>query len=88
MKRNQRMQVALLVFSCGALFLAALLAVALRISEPTPTTFFVMRVILSLAAAAFSSLVPGSLDVEVHGYIRAGGALAVFIVVLLVPLPN
>lgn len=88
MKRDQRKQVTKIVFGCGAFLLVGVLGIAVRVSEPTPTTFFVMRVVLALAAAAFASLVPGFLDIEIHGRVRAGGALAVFIVVLLAPLPN
>lgn len=65
----------------GVIFVAAILVIAIRISTPTPFQYAVFRITLSLAAAGFVSMTPGFLTVEVGRNIRAGGALAVFIVV-------
>src|SRR5437899_2257782 len=68
-------------FSCGVFFLLAMLLIALFVRDPSTFQFFVFRVILSLAAAGFAAFVPGFLTVHLPPYIRAGGALAVFVVV-------
>jgi hypothetical protein len=71
----------LLAFAFGCIFVIALLALA--IVYPTPTTFQynIFRVVLALAAAGAISMTPGFLDVTISTFIRAGGALAVFVIV-------
>jgi hypothetical protein len=68
----------------GAGFLIALLVIAVLIPEPTDFQIFVFRLILAVAAGAFGSVIPGFLavDGEVKKFsIRAGGALALFVIV-------
>jgi hypothetical protein len=71
----------------GTAFLAALLAIAIFMPNPTATQIFTFRVVLSVAAAAFVSTVPGFLTVEIGGWLRAGGALAALAIVYLVNPP-
>jgi len=68
-------------FAFGVVFVVVLLALAVAIPSPTPFQYTVFRVVLALAAAGVAAMVPGFLEVEVAGWIRAGGALAVFVVV-------
>ena len=49
---------------------------------PTPSCFFVLRVVLSFSAATLGATIPGFLDIRWFGSglaIRAGGALALFV---------
>ncbi|MES2542502.1 MAG: hypothetical protein V4583_18265 [Pseudomonadota bacterium] len=68
----------------GSAFMVVLLAIAVFIPSPTETQFFIFRVVLAAAAAGFVSMVPGFLNVEVGSVVRAGGALAAFVLIYLV----
>jgi hypothetical protein len=69
--------------------LAALVVIGLAVfllvrNQPIadPKLFFVLRVVVSFAAAALGATIPGFLDVRWSGggmVIRAGGALALFV---------
>ena len=65
----------------GVIFVTAILALAVFIPVPTDFQYMVFRIVLSLAAAGFVSMTPGFLEVTVANWLRAGGALAVFVVV-------
>ncbi|MDV3458381.1 hypothetical protein RZN05_15390 [Sphingomonas sp. HF-S4] len=54
---------------------------AIFFPEPTSYQYTVFRIILALAAAGFASFLPGFLHVRLNTGIRAGGALAAFVIV-------
>lgn len=68
-------------FAFGVVFLAAMLTIAIFVPNPSPFASFVFRVVLAMAAAGVAALIPGFLQVNVPPYIRAGGAIAVFVIV-------
>ncbi len=68
-------------FVFGTAFLIALTVLSLFFPEPKPFQYLVFRVILALAAAGFAAFIPGFIHVEIKPAIRAGGALAVFVVI-------
>lgn len=74
----------LAAFAAALLLMVALLAVVFL---PHPTVFQVtiIRTICALCSAAFVSIVPGFLELKLEGpsskLIRAGGSLAVFLIV-------
>jgi hypothetical protein len=70
-----------LAFGCGVVFIAAMLTIALALPDPTPTQWFVFRVVLALAAAGIGAVIPGLIVVHVSKFIRAGGAIALFVIV-------
>ena len=70
-----------MVFVVGVAFVAVLLATAILVPNPTPFQYTFFRIILALFAAAVAALIPGSLGVEVSKAVRAGGAIAVFVIV-------
>lgn len=70
-----------LAFAFGIVFVIALLVLALAVPNPTPFQYIVFRVVLTLAVAGVAAMIPGFLTVSVPNWLRAGGALAVFIVV-------
>ncbi|MCP4138534.1 MAG: carboxypeptidase regulatory-like domain-containing protein [bacterium] len=78
--------------SSGIIFLFLLLAIAVFLPELSGRRFFIVRVILALAAAAFGATIPGFLKLEIpllrKGLLSAGGALALFILVFLVNPPE
>lgn len=76
-KSNERLLAA--VF--GVIFVGAILALAVFFPTPTPFQYLVFRIVLAIAAAGFVSMTPGFLEVNVPNIARAGGALAVFLVI-------
>jgi len=65
----------------GVLFIGVLLVMAVAIRCPTPFQYTVFRIVLALAAAGAAAMIPGFLKVDLSTGIRAGGALAVFVIV-------
>ena len=60
------------IFAFGATFVTALLVRAVVFPEPTPFQYTVFRIVLALAAAGIAAF---------KTIVRAGGALAVFVIV-------
>lgn len=74
-----------LAFIFGVVFLGALLVFAIAFPNPTDRQFEIVRIILALAAGGVAAVIPGFLDLRLGSgktwTIRAGGALAVFVIV-------
>lgn len=69
------------VFAFGVVFIVALLVLAIAFPEPTPFQYTVFRIVLALAAAGVAALIPGFIELKIAAWIRAGGAMAVFVIV-------
>lgn len=69
-----------LAFGFGVLFICTMLAISILIPDPSSFQYKVFLVVLSLAAAGFATTIPGFLVIEVNKYIKAGGAIAVFLI--------
>ena len=69
----------------GVTFVAALIILAIKFPDPTPFQYNIFRIVLSLAASGVATTIPGFINIEVNpttGFlIRAGGAIAVFVIV-------
>lgn len=74
-------------FAFGVIFVSALLYLSVLFPNPTATTFFIFRVVLALAAAGVGAVIPGLLIVHVGKIVRAGGAIALFVLVFLINPP-
>jgi hypothetical protein len=70
-----------LAYVFGVVFVVVLLVIALALPNPTVFQYTVFRIILALAAAGVASMIPGFLHVTVKTWIRASGALAIFVIV-------
>jgi hypothetical protein len=70
-----------IAFSFGVIFIVALIVLAICFPDPTPFQYMVFRIVLALAAAGAGAIIPGFIEVNVPGWIRAGGAVAVFVIV-------
>jgi len=71
-------------FTFGVVFVIVLLGFSAVIPRPTPFQYTVYRIVLALSAAGVAATVPGFLNVSLDAKgiaIRAGGALAVFVIV-------
>ena len=72
------------VFLFGAVFLVLIALIAFMIPTPSDFQEMVFRIILALSAAGVGSLFPGFLDFRYQNFLRAGGAMAMFVLVYLV----
>jgi len=75
----------IIAFSFGTTFVVALIVLAIAYPTPTPFQFWVFKITLALAAAGVAAMIPGFINLEVSPsvglVIRAGGALALFVIV-------
>jgi hypothetical protein len=71
----------ILAFAFGVVFVVVMLCLAVFFPNPTETQWFIFRVVLALAAAGVGAVLPGLLNVQAGPAIRAGGALALFVIV-------
>jgi hypothetical protein len=82
---SERVLSIMLAFIFGVVFVAALLIFVIIIPNPTDRQFEVIRIVLALAAGGIAAVIPGFLDLSLGVgsklALRAGGALAVFVVV-------
>ena len=69
------------VFVFGAVFVVAMLALAIAFPEPTAFQYTVFRVVLALATAGVAAFIPGFIQLHLSTWLRAGGAIAVFVIV-------
>lgn len=75
----------LLAFIFGIIFLSAILVIAIMIPNPSDFSYSVFRIVLALAAAGVGAVIPGFLNVEYRSVVRAGGAIALFVIVYFFP---
>lgn len=71
----------IVAFVFGVTFCIVMLVIAIFFPNPTNFQILVFRVILSLSAAGIAALIPGFIKVDIAPYIKAGGAIAIFIIV-------
>lgn len=80
---------ALIAFVFGAIFIITILAFATVVKDPSSTAIWTYRVILALAAGGVAAILPGFIDVKYKSFVQAGGAIGVFVLVLLAfPTPS
>lgn len=75
----------IIAFIFGVTFIVTLIVLAIAFPKPTSFQYGTFRIILALAAAGVAAMIPGFISLEVNPtvglLIRAGGALAVFVIV-------
>ncbi|WP_075342467.1 hypothetical protein [Tenacibaculum agarivorans] len=82
-RKNKEWSIKAVVFF-GVIFILILLVIAIFIPNPTQFQIFIFRIIMGLSAAAVGGIIPGFIDIDLpinKGYLKAGGALALFIVI-------
>lgn len=70
-----------LAFMFGVVFIIALIVSVFLIPNPTPFQYIVLRIVLALAAAGVAGTFSGFLEITLPGWLKAGGAAAVFVIV-------
>jgi len=82
---SERQANVILAFVFGVIFVTALLMFVLFVPSPAPSQFEVIRIVLALAASGVAATLPGILKLQLgegtNLTLRAGGALAVFVIV-------
>src|ERR1700733_11014512 len=82
-QRVNRLEI-VLAFSFGSLAIAAVLWLAFRSASLTEPQFEILRIVLALAGGGVGAVIPGFLELNMKTgtklALRAGGALAVFVV--------
>jgi hypothetical protein len=76
---TKRFQV-ILAFVFGTIFVAVLLAICFIAPNPSTFQYTVFKTVLALAGAAVAAVIPGFIEVQVANWVRAGGAIAVFVI--------
>lgn len=71
----------LLAFGFGVVFVSVLLYLATVEKNPTPLAIRTYVTVLALAAAGIGAILPGFLEVKHKHWLRAGGGLALFVLV-------
>lgn len=71
----------ILSFIFGVVFVITLLTIAFIIPSPSDFQYTVFRIVLALAAGGVVAAFPGFIEVTLGKWLRAGGALAVFVLV-------
>jgi predicted membrane channel-forming protein YqfA (hemolysin III family) len=78
----------ILIFIFGVIFVVTLIVLSIAIPEPSQFQYTTFRIVLALAAAGVAAIIPGFLSLKLESgtllLIRAGGALAVFVIVYFV----
>lgn len=69
------------IFVFGIIFISILLAMAYVDPNPTESTYATTKTILALSAAGIGAIIPGFIDIKMKGFLRAGGAMALFCIV-------
>jgi hypothetical protein len=79
----------LIAFVFGAIFIITILVFTAVVKDPSPTAVWTYRIILALAAAGVAAILPGFIDIKYKGFVQAGGAIGVFVLILLAfPAPD
>jgi hypothetical protein len=68
-------------FAFGIIFISIILLIALFVSEPTHFQYKVFQTVLALAGAGIGARLPGFIEVKFKSWLRAGGAVAIFVLV-------
>jgi hypothetical protein len=79
--KNYMQRDKLLSFIFGVGFMIVMLVIAFVKPDPSQFQYSVFRTVLALAGAGIGAVIPGFLQVSVKSWIRAGGAIAIFILV-------
>ncbi len=69
------------IFAFGVTFVAVLLALAFAFPHPTAFQYTTCRIVLALSASAVATLISGFVVIKIPRFAKAGGALAVFIII-------
>jgi len=77
--------------SFGISFIIIMLLIAISFPNPTDFQIFIFRVVLALSASGIGAVIPGFINVEMtrekHLLLRAGGAIALFLLIYLINPP-
>src|ERR1700734_220199 len=70
-----------IAFSFGVAFVITMLTLALWVPTPSSFQYNVFKTVLAIAVAGIGAMIPGFIELTIPSWVRAGGALAVFVIV-------
>lgn len=70
------------VFAFGVFGVLTLLILSVYFPDPSRFQFLVFKIVLALAASGIAVMIPGFIELEIPGWLKAGGALAIFALVM------
>lgn len=70
-----------ILIAFGIVFVSALMVVSIKYPRPTDFQYKIFSNVLALAAAGVATGIPGFIKVTISKYVKAGGAIAVFVIV-------
>jgi hypothetical protein len=70
------------VYVFGVAGIITMLVLAIAFPIPSKFQYDVFKIVLSLAAAGVAAMIPGFIEVTIPGWLKAGGALAVFALIM------
>lgn len=70
----------ILAYVFGVVFVIILLLITFIAPNPSSFQYTIYRTVLALAGAAVAAVIPGFIEVNISNWLRAGGALAVFVI--------
>ncbi|MFT4012762.1 MAG: hypothetical protein QM682_05035 [Paracoccus sp. (in: a-proteobacteria)] len=76
------------VFISGLVMIGALIWIAIIVPNPTDFQYTVFRIVLGISGAALAALIPGFIDLRYKNVIRAGGAMAVLVIIYFFPVAS
>ena len=65
----------------GVIFILISVLLIILYPNPSPAQYQVFKIVLALACAGFAAAIPGAINVGVGHAVRAGGAMAVFVII-------
>ncbi len=69
------------LFAFGTFFFVVLLAIAWFDRNPSESSWYIYICVLAMAAGGVAALLPGAINVDLHPGIKAGGAVAIAVLV-------
>jgi tetratricopeptide (TPR) repeat protein len=72
----------------GSVLLITVLILIVKFPSPSEAQFYVFRTVMAVAVAGIAVLLPGVFELKLNNYIKATGAIAVFVLIYLVNPPD
>jgi hypothetical protein len=72
------------LFAFASVFLSGLLVIALVDKNPSQTSWHIYNCVLAMAAGGFAALLPGSVSLKLPPGTKAGGAIAITVLIFYV----
>jgi hypothetical protein len=86
--QGQKAQQQYAAYFFGVAFVVTMLVIAVLVPDPQTFPLFIFRSVMALSAAGVAAMIPGFLNVQLGTSTRAGGAIAVFVIMYFLNPPD